>query len=49
LAPEAKFPTQVQQAVAGYKYLLDQNIDARKIAVLGDSAGGHLALCLIAH
>ncbi|KAL2827340.1 Alpha/Beta hydrolase protein [Aspergillus cavernicola] len=48
LAPEAKFPTQVQQAVAGYKYLLDQNIDACKIAVLGDSAGGHLALCLIA-
>jgi acetyl esterase/lipase len=48
LAPEAKFPTQVQQAVAGYKYLVDQNIDANKIAVLGDSAGGHLALCLIA-
>ncbi|KAL3475989.1 Alpha/Beta hydrolase protein [Aspergillus californicus] len=48
LAPEAKFPTQVQQAVAGYKYLLDQeNINARKIAILGDSAGGHLALCLM--
>lgn len=39
LAPEAKFPTQVEQAVAGYKYLLDQNIDASNIAVLGDSAG----------
>ncbi|KAH9217316.1 Alpha/Beta hydrolase protein [Leptodontidium sp. 2 PMI_412] len=48
LAPETKFPTQVEQAVAGYTYLLDQNIDASKIAVLGDSAGGHLALCLIA-
>ncbi|KAJ6009425.1 alpha/beta-hydrolase [Penicillium canescens] len=47
LAPEAKFPTQAEQAVAGYKYLLDQNIDASKIAVLGDSAGGHLALCLM--
>jgi acetyl esterase/lipase len=47
LAPEAKFPTQVEQAVAGYKYLLDQTIDASKIAVLGDSAGGHLALCLM--
>lgn len=48
LAPEAKFPTQVEQAVAGYKYLLDQNIDASNIAVLGDSAGGHLAICLVA-
>lgn len=48
LAPEAKFPTQVEQAVAGYNYLLDQNIDASKVAVLGDSAGGHLALCLVA-
>ncbi|KAJ5807586.1 alpha/beta hydrolase fold protein [Penicillium robsamsonii] len=47
LAPEAKFPTQLEQAVAGYKYLLDQNIDVSKIAVLGDSAGGHLALCLM--
>ena len=49
LAPETKFPAQVEEVVAGYKYLLDdQKIDASKIAVLGNSAGGHLALCLIA-
>lgn len=47
MAPESRFPTQTEQAVAGYKYLLDQNIDASKIALLGDSAGGHLALCLM--
>ena len=34
--------------MGGYRYLLHQNIDASKIAVLGDSAGGHLALCLLA-
>ncbi|KAH6717643.1 Alpha/Beta hydrolase protein [Leptodontidium sp. MPI-SDFR-AT-0119] len=38
LAPETKLPTQVEQAVTGYTYLLDQNIDTSKIAVLGDSA-----------
>lgn len=33
----AKFPTQVEKAIAEYKYLLDQNIDFSNIAVLSDS------------
>lgn len=47
-APEAKYPTQLNQAVEGYKYLLkEEGILPAKIGVLGDSAGGHLALCLL--
>ncbi|KAH7312795.1 Alpha/Beta hydrolase protein [Rhexocercosporidium sp. MPI-PUGE-AT-0058] len=47
-APEKKYPTQLNQAIEGYKYLLDEErISAKKIGVLGDSAGGHLALCLL--
>lgn len=48
LTPEAQFPTQVSQAKAAYRYLLDdQNIDAAKIAPIGDSAGAHLILSLL--
>ncbi|CAL3965504.1 hypothetical protein PZA11_001770 [Diplocarpon coronariae] len=47
-APEAKWPAQLDQAVAGYRYLTENHkIDAGSIAVLGDSAGGHLALSLL--
>ncbi|KAH0347077.1 alpha/beta-hydrolase, partial [Aureobasidium melanogenum] len=48
LTPEAQFPTQVSQAKAAYRYLLeDQKIDAAKIAPIGDSAGAHLILSLL--
>ncbi|KAH0380372.1 alpha/beta-hydrolase, partial [Aureobasidium melanogenum] len=48
LTPQAQFPTQVSQAKAAYRYLLeDQNIDAAKIAPIGDSAGAHLILSLL--
>ncbi|KAI4836944.1 alpha/beta-hydrolase [Aureobasidium sp. EXF-8845] len=48
LTPEAKYPTQVNQAKAAYRYLLeDQNIDSSKLAILGDSAGAHLILNLL--
>jgi acetyl esterase/lipase len=48
LTPEAKYPTQVNQAKAAYRYLLeDQNIDPSKLAILGDSAGAHLILNLL--
>ncbi|KAH6717425.1 Alpha/Beta hydrolase protein [Leptodontidium sp. MPI-SDFR-AT-0119] len=47
-APEKKYPTQLNQAVEGYKYLLhEQGISPKKIGVIGDSAGAHLALCLL--
>ncbi|KAF2847088.1 alpha/beta-hydrolase [Plenodomus tracheiphilus IPT5] len=48
LGPEAQFPTQEQQALAAYRYLIDvEKIDARDIIVHGESAGGHLALLLL--
>ncbi|KAL1297469.1 hypothetical protein AAFC00_004994 [Neodothiora populina] len=48
LTPEAKFPKPIDQAVAGYKYLLREvGVDASRIAFQGDSAGGHLSLCLL--
>ena len=48
LTPEAQYPTQVNQAKAAYRYLLnDQNIDPAKLAIVGDSAGAHLILNLL--
>lgn len=48
LTPEAKYPTQVNQAKAAYSYLLnDQNIDPSKLAIVGDFAGAHLTLNLL--
>ncbi|KAG4429169.1 hypothetical protein IFR05_015345 [Cadophora sp. M221] len=47
-APEKKYPTQLNQAVEGYKYLLyEQGISPEKIGLIGDSAGAHLSLCLL--
>lgn len=47
LAPEAKFPTQLNEATAAYEYLIEvEKIDPNSIIVLGESAGGHLALSL---
>lgn len=42
LAPENPFPAAIEDAVAGYRYLLDQGFDAGAIAIGGDSAGGGL-------
>ena len=48
LAPEHLFPTQLDEATAAYKYLIhEEQIAAKNITVLGDSAGGHLALSLL--
>ena len=45
LAPEYKYPTELDEAIAAYEYLLHgMAIPAEKIIVAGDSAGGHLAL-----
>ena len=44
LAPEHPFPAAVEDAVAGYRWLLDNGIPAARIAIAGDSAGGGLAL-----
>ena len=50
LAPEHMFPTQLDEATAAYVYLTsEEQIPAENIVVLGDSAGGHLALSLLVH
>jgi monoterpene epsilon-lactone hydrolase len=46
LAPEHLFPAAVTDVEACYRGLVDQGID--KIALTGDSAGGNLALVLLA-
>ena len=43
LAPEHPFPAAVDDALAAYRWLLDEGTPAASIAVLGDSAGGGLA------
>lgn len=46
-APEAKHPVQNEQAYASMKYVVDNaaklNVDASRLAVVGDSAGGSIA------
>lgn len=48
LAPEHRFPTQLNEARAAYSYLLNElAINPSKLILAGDSAGGHLALSLL--
>lgn len=47
LVPEATYPTQVQEALAGYKYVLSLVDDPSRIVVSGDSAGATLILSLM--
>lgn len=44
LAPEHRFPAAVEDAVAGYRWLLYQGVDPQEIVIGGDSAGGGLAV-----
>ncbi|EGD54627.1 alpha/beta hydrolase [Gordonia neofelifaecis] len=48
LGPEYRWPSAGDDAVRGYRWLLAQGFDAEQIVVAGDSAGGHLALDLLA-
>ena len=47
LAPEHPFPAPVDDALAAYRWLLGQGIQASNIAIAGDSAGGGLALAAL--
>lgn len=48
LAPEFLYPTQLEEAVSAYDYLLhDMAIPAERVVVAGDSAGGHLVLSML--
>jgi acetyl esterase/lipase len=44
LAPEHPFPAAVDDALAGYRYLLGRGIEPRRVAIAGDSAGGGLVV-----
>jgi epsilon-lactone hydrolase len=47
LAPEHPFPAALDDAVAVYRWLVAGMADPRRTAVMGDSAGGGLALALL--
>ena len=46
LAPEHPYPAAPQDALAAYRELLNQGYAAHDIVVMGDSAGGNLAMAL---
>ena len=47
LAPEHSFPAALDDALTAYRWLLDDGADPHRPAVMGDSAGGGLALSLL--
>jgi acetyl esterase/lipase len=47
LAPEHRFPAAVEDAVAGYRWLLGQGVDPQEIFIGGDSAGGGLTMATL--
>jgi epsilon-lactone hydrolase len=44
LAPEYRFPAQLEDVLDVYQYLLKQGVDPKQIVIAGDSAGGGLTL-----
>jgi len=48
LTPEHRYPAQRDDGIASYRYLLEQGIDPKELVVMGDSAGGHLTLMMLA-
>ena len=47
LAPDAVYPTQLRQTLAGYDYVLSRVRDSSRICVGGDSAGATLILSML--
>ncbi len=47
LAPEHRFPAQLEDALNAYRWLLETGVEPDKMIVAGDSAGGHLALTFL--
>ena len=49
LAPEHPFPGAVEDAAAGYRYLLGRGVKPGRMAIAGDSAGGgHVVAAMVA-
>ncbi|KAH8673914.1 Alpha/Beta hydrolase protein [Xylariales sp. PMI_506] len=49
LVPDRGFPTQLQEAIAGYRHVLTTVGDTSKICLSGDSAGATIMLSLLLH
>lgn len=47
LAPEHPFPRALDDALTAWRYVLDQGVSARHVAIGGDSAGGGLTVALM--
>ena len=47
LAPEHPFPAAVDDTLAGYRFLLEQGLAPKRLAIAGDSAGGALTLAAL--
>jgi acetyl esterase/lipase len=47
LAPEHRFPAQLQDALAAYRWLLEQGTNPKNLVIAGDSAGGNLSISLL--
>jgi epsilon-lactone hydrolase len=47
LAPEHPFPAALDDALAGYRFLLTSGFRAKRIVVAGESAGGGLAIAML--
>lgn len=47
LAPEHPFPAGLEDAVAGYQWLLDSGVKSEHIVIAGDSAGGGLTVATL--
>jgi acetyl esterase/lipase len=47
LAPEHPFPAAVDDAAAAWRWMLAQGLDAKRIAIAGDSAGGGLTIATL--
>jgi acetyl esterase/lipase len=47
LSPESRFPSQLDDAMCAYRWLLDSGVSPDHLVVAGDSAGGNLTLALL--
>ncbi|KAL0580226.1 hypothetical protein V5O48_001819 [Marasmius crinis-equi] len=48
-SPRATYPTQFRQANVALRHLIESGINPSNIILSGDSAGGHIGLCLLSH
>ncbi len=47
LAPENRFPVQIDEGVATYRALLESGISPERICVIGDSCGGGIGIAML--